>query len=1502
MAILSTDVERALDELNFQEGWLRFQRLAVVLGRQRWPELTAHTPKGDFGLDAYADATETPERVGKGLAASITATLSKVSADAKEAKKNFPDLRMLLFVTSGSVSNLKQRQWQGAVRKEHGLDLHIMEREDIISRMLMPENAQLRASFLYLDIDAEPEIADLIEKTRCAAEVVTRTWAAKTKEQPLIELSAMRLDRKRTDTAHLLSLEQIDQALSQSGRIVLEGPAGRGKTTTLIQLAQRARTPGTPFIVELPSWTTSRLNILEYIAGMPAFQAERLTPADLAQVQRAEPFLFLLNGWNEIAESSSAQANEVLRDLERDFPSAGIIVATRTHHLAPPLPGALRLRLLRLGREQRAEYLEARLGAKATELRTRIDTNPSLEELTRTPFVLSEVASLSEADAEIPSTKFGVLAEVVSLHERRDEHRNSLRAAPIFGQQTDYLKALATEMTRRGAVALSEADARTVAAAVARELVVHGQIDRAGPAEVLASLTAHHLLERVEYPETVFQFEHQQFQEHYAALDVGARLLNLDDGDREGIERFRADYVNIPTWGEPLRMIAENLAEQTGKEEADQRNIRVGVNLVNMALTVDRVFAGELARLCGAAIWHQVRTVVGERLRTAYAVRDRNYRQHAVAAMLATGAHEFCDIILPLLSGEDQQARLSTYRLWPDIRLSSLGPNWHEQVRSWSEEARTDFVSELLHHRFDREIASFAAEDGSVAMKKAAAFALMWIGSDDGLTLVLESMDAQTFEDVAGEYLHKVPPALRSRAIAAMRGFVETTTDHPRRLRTALDLIELGETGLDSVVKDAMAELPGGDRQKLDLHFMQPALAFLHDIDPGWTGEWVAIRIAEGVLYGHEEWLPFATDIPDDLAETYLHRLETEDLERSYFKGMIEVIAMRADAKLSARVFAKLRELQRKVDADPGERHEFERKLMRQLETVFRGLPDDVAADGVLSSVTNGDPLDIKVAADLLSKVARSDVEPLRIADPDLKTCLRAYLKGSLDLVLGQDDFSGQEKANLASSIAQVGEPKDMADLVTLIRADIERVRRGRAARAAGDHGPLANGGSFDYARWHVAALMHLDPVRAERVLIDLLSEPEYASEAAAAMARDFVLEREHPFDRGFRYDVMWATREGRTSPPGDAQRRTRFAAALNAEIERRREQIQDGKPNLGLKVLAKALAAIDGRGSRAAVLDAISQPGQWDEYDCLEVAQRLLIAGVDLPAATTFSLIDSILERTESWMSDWDRYLLCDSLALCPLVDDPAAGIAKMRDVFGRRPLRAYELREIVTSLGESRSDAAVDLLYELASDAQTFEQCEENFIDAFATLDTPRARELLLGFVEPGIHTIAVPQNSHREDRLVARLADLTQRSPEMAARLRELCERKLPATNRHILSKVMARLGTPEALAANMNLIDDSERPPVPRGVQEQLESAFVEQQPYEGHPSTFVLQPRASNDLRACLFSMSLEDGKRRKSAVRLLGQLEVWRLEHGRPTDEPRHPNLASGQSWPPIEV
>ena len=721
------------------------------------------------------------------------------------------------------------------------------------------------------------------------------------------------------------------------------------------------------------------------------------------------------------------------------------------------------------------------------------------------------------------------------------------------------------------------------------------------------------------------------------------------------------------------------------------------------------------------------------------------------------------------------------------------------------------------------------------------------------------------------------------------------------RLQTALDLVELGETDLDGVIKDAMKALSSADIGNWGSDHIELALKHLRNTDPVWVSEWVATQVSGDIVYGHEYWLPFAPSIPDDVVEKNLQCLETEDLDNTRFEGMIAVIAARADAKLTARVFAELRRLWRKVDASPGQRHEYEWQVIRQLQAVFRSLPHDLAAAGVMSSVTDGDPLDIIVAARLLNRVARTDEEPLRVTDGALKARLRAYLKGSVGLVLRQDDFSGYEKANLASSIAQVGEPEDMSDLVTLIRADIDRVRCGLAALADGDDGPRGHGARVTYASWNIAAVIHLDSVGAEQVLIDLLSEPEYRTSAAAAMAHDFVKKPQYFFEAIYRYDSTRVVDEGRSLPQGDDQRRTRFGAALKSEIQRLRELGDDAESAAVLKELAAALAAIDGRGHATMVLDVIAIPGKWDQYTRLAAAERLSMAGFVLPVTTVCALVDSILERIGTWMQDSDRSLLNRVLALCLFVDDPVAGIDKVREVLEKHRLRRYELRGLFTALGESRSDAAFDLLHELASDALTFKHCEDNVLNAIAAFDTPRARELLLGLVDPDIRGITLKRRPDREDVLVARLTELAHRRPEAAARLRKLCERDLPELNRRILSKVMDSLGTPEALAANLNLIDDDKHSPVPQGIWDQLETSFIERRPHGNNPNVFTEHARASNELRVRLFRMALQDPKRRKSAFALLGEIEVWRLEHGRPTGEPRHPDLGFRQSWPPAE-
>jgi hypothetical protein len=119
MSVSRVAIEHALDAIASDEGGMRFQGLAVVLAKLRWPELIACERKWDLGLDAHAPAILSPLHVGMGLSSSTTPELEKIQADAKRAKPHFSDLQILVFVTSGKVTNYTVEKWQAEISDEY---------------------------------------------------------------------------------------------------------------------------------------------------------------------------------------------------------------------------------------------------------------------------------------------------------------------------------------------------------------------------------------------------------------------------------------------------------------------------------------------------------------------------------------------------------------------------------------------------------------------------------------------------------------------------------------------------------------------------------------------------------------------------------------------------------------------------------------------------------------------------------------------------------------------------------------------------------------------------------------------------------------------------------------------------------------------------------------------------------------------------------------------------------------------------------------------------------------------------------------------------------------------------------------------------------------------------------------------------------------------------------------------------------------------------------------
>jgi len=263
-------------------------------------------------------------------------------------------------------------------------------------------------------------------------------------------------------------------------------------------------------------------------------------------------------------------------------------------------------------------------------------------------------------------------------------------------------------------------------------------------------------------------------------------------------------------------------------------------------------------------------------------------------------------------------------------------------------------------------------------------------------------------------------------------------------------------------------------------------------------------------------------------------------------------------------------------------------------------------------------------------------------------------------------------------------------------------------------------------------------------------------------------------------------------------------------------------------------------------------------------------------------------------------EWLLKRFLCLLPFVDDPAKGIERMRQLLSELRVYGHELREVLEALGHCRCDQALPFLLELGSDKAQAEQLGDAWINAVAAVDTPDARNLLLSFLDPALPGLPFENTFSREDVLVARIVHLARRDKAVEERLLRLCEAELPSPRRDLLAKVVGQLGNVEAVTAGLYLIDDAANSPVPYEIWEQLEDAFVERRPHGESRNTFTLEPRSSNAIRAKLLDMATKDERRKKSALRLLAQIEEWRLEYGRPAGEPRHPSIESREPWPMI--
>jgi hypothetical protein len=1497
-------VGRALDAIIDEEEGMRFQGLAVHLAQQHCPALIACERKKDLGLDAYASSATTGDGVGVGLICSITPEVGKIRSDAEKVQRHFPDVKTVYFATPHAVTNLRSSPWKKTIIEEFGLTLIPLTREEIITSLLRPENASLLADYLHLPTvtPAAANMEEVAPRVCKAATEVSTAWRRRTKITPLIELKAAIVKGETGEVSTVAGLSDLKRELDKNGRIVLEAPAGGGKTTTLSQLADlHSAAGGVSILVELPQWMDGDPSILDFVSKTQAFRALGIKPEELASVEKEIDFLFLINGLNEVGFDKLRQAATRLRQLEQEFPNAGIILATRVYQPSALPNMTLRSRLLPLDRAQRNEYLRRRSGDRAAALSKKIDSDPILQELTKTPLILSHVAMLDETEKgmELPETKMGILREVVRVHERQDNHRVALDSPPLSRMASTFLRRLSVRLTARGQILIGETDARDVIEEALRTLRQDGN-----PAEVLSELCAHHLLEPVEDPASSYRFVHQQFQEFFAAEYLIDRLTSLEiGGNATDAQTFAAVYLNEPAWSEPFYMVADEIGHALAKADSPEL-LKAGSALVDLSLRVDPVFAAELSHSCGAKVWAEVRGTISKRLHELWESQVPEFRECGLAGMIATGAPDFADILIPLLSGANRHTHYETYRAWSDFRVTSLGANWQALIAAWPEEARIDFVAEMFRFKRPQDaVVSFAFSDPSPRVRASAISGLTWFDEFRNNPEVIQNIDDESFR----EYLHHhpleaVPFALEARALALYRERYQGATDPVEKLKIIRDMSRLGCPSAPVEMKAALASLTREQALSLEQRTLEPLLKELLDKDgPEWLSAWVLSRLLEGALHS-DHWLPMVTRVGSDQIEQLLSQLESEDFTVVRHPGIIPILRSRVDNEMVQRIFGRIRELNGRVAAANHRNCETEVHIRTQLVEFLQSLALNVVVAGVLGAVNPvADLADIEIVTKLWGRCGNNDGR-FRTELPDpLRDELKAYLQSSIALVVTAEDKFGELKSGLATALAQVGTAADVPSIEVLIRADIERIRR--------DHRVIR------YTPWYLLAAQQLDENGAAELSIRFLNEPEYESDVAWSLVRLASIADLPPgvwmlgWGTGDReYKEIWAARGSGSCYGFDKVRRDRYARVLRQHAEDLWDRVSDPRTKnvaeARLKQLAGALAALDAHHSLDLILRILEIPmpkqASLDSQNRVVVSRLLQFAGVRLPASRIIELLSPLLDvPVGQWRSDHEKELIVMALALLPFLDDPVGGIGEASEWYRVHKAHYYPLRELVRALGNSKAKEALSLLVEILRNEKYARNFGDEWIKAVFTLDMPEAHELLLSFVDPALPGIPEANETGRDDILVSKLADIANGDANFRHRLFALSHVRLPDKRRKLLAEALAKIDDPEALISALNLVDDQVSGSLPYEVQQQIERAFVEHKSSQNSANMFTLSPRSANKLRLKLIQMAAGNGLGKESALSLLAQAEKWRLEYGRPPGELRNPLLNRGKQWPP---
>nr|WP_321440569.1 hypothetical protein [uncultured Hyphomonas sp.] len=1315
---------------------------------------------------------------------------------------------------------------------------------------------------------AGPVAATLAARLRAAAEADLKVFRRMAKWPA----TSVPLRLKVEGVAESITTAALAEAVIHRGDLMLIAPPGAGKTTTLFQIAESVLTghSGTPVVVLLGDWQTQPQTILESILARPAFNG--ISEQEFRAAADGNGFVMLLDGWNELDIEGRKRAHIQIEELKAQLPELALMISTRRQALDVPLSGT-QVHLLPLTDVQQMEIASAMWGDPGRKMVDQAWRTPGVRELVSNPLYLTALLTLTD-NAPFPTTKEEVLRCFVAAHQKDPRHAERLRAV-MWDFSENYLDRLATFATQTANTAITDTNARAQINATSAMLVDNGQIMvRPEPSDVLDVLVSDHLLMRAGDAQAV-SFQHQQIQEWFASRSVEERMLaELDDP--EAREWFKSEVFNLPAWEEAIMFAVERLS----RGDAHQRAICA--KAIVAAFEVDPILAADMIFRATDDVWKSVApTIEGYVARWhAPGTVDGAFR-----FMLTTGRPEFLDKVWPLLVDENDQVSLKAIRHCRSFRPSILGSDAVRRIKALPSKPRLVLLHEIASNSGIEGLdlaTSLARSDPDPEVQAAVLDALSFRRADRHVEEVLRGASAKTFDLVVSKgFIESAedPQVQQDLQDARERQEAEGSTEYAR-LRAMIYAQSPADRSND--VEALVASMP---MERDEYQSVGGLLFEAGKLYPRAVAQGLLQRVRKGseIYFRADDILAMSGIVVEDDALLAI-ALEPGGHSNSHAEAAASVLGPISVGKLID-AYLEVHDCLRpggKYDKAAGTWHGVLR--MRIGHT-----PGSSLVSAIQARAKDASPEHVAEMANILKR-RDDEIDRGRPFDNAAHAAMNDLIRDWTDRLLSMGDLAKRHHlASVAWLAAKCPSVELLPVLKRLLDEELRRIKhfreRVRASEQRDERALQESRMLYDTA--YKDAFTVIVAPETTAMMREYLPEELFGEVAAIVMKVQWIKENEPKPEKGTPFgppefagieDKRAAYAENHASTCDEAEAMFETIDLLTADGATEDQR----KHALALAIQAARLPHGDRPEMIFDLLAATPQRAR------TTFVFNLIMSGKTVSFDIVKKGIEDLFEEAKKrpWILS-EGHQLKAWLKLLPFTDRPALMLDIIRGLTGHQRDPEF-LEEMVKATEFTAAPEAEEALFALAEDNPKF---YGNYAWRNAVLHrkTLSAAKRYLDLVLNG----TIQNDGHGGWHMAEVLGDLLNAHAE----LRTEAYATLKAGDHprlKVLIRAVAETVDPEGLLLLIELENKLEQKFVSWRT---IQRAITDHVPSEQWKGAFDVIPVSATELRAKLLAMTTDGGKT-DAAARTLRTIQNFRDDYGAPEDEPRHPDLASGNPWP----